>query len=289
MARHLARVRERRVQRVLDGVGDLGLDPLARRRAIARVVAEPRGRAARSGRARSSTAPPPPSCGSTRGRRRRRGGRGSGRSSQSRKTGPRRARARSTASRASPRRPRARPARRPPRPGSRTPRRAPRIVACGHLLVVRVLVVEVVLADVDHGQLPERRHVHHLVEQALAERALAEEADRDAVGAAALRREARRRSRCPAEPPTIALAPRLPFCVVGDVHRAALAAAVALLLAEQLREHRPGVGALGDAVAVAAVGGGDRSRPGAAPRRRRRRRPPRRCRGASRPGIFAER
>src|SRR5664279_1708951 len=46
--------------------------------------------------------------------------------------------------------------------------------ACGRLAVVRVLAVEVVLAHVDDGQLPQRRHVHDLVEQALAERALAE-------------------------------------------------------------------------------------------------------------------
>ena len=45
---------------------------------------------------------------------------------------------------------------------------------------------------------------------------------------------------------------------VGDVHRAAAAAAVAGLLAEQLGHHLLEVGALGDAVAVAAVGRGDR-------------------------------
>src|SRR5207248_981577 len=48
----------------------------------------------------------------------------------------------------------------------------------GHLAGGRVLAVLVVLADVDNGQLPERRHVHRLVEQPLAERAVAEEADR---------------------------------------------------------------------------------------------------------------
>src|SRR5947208_10283573 len=62
--------------------------------------------------------------------------------------------------------------------------------AGGDVLVAGVLVVEVVLADVDHGQLPERGHVHHLVEEPLAEGALAEEADRDAVGAERLRRVA---------------------------------------------------------------------------------------------------
>src|SRR2546426_1087568 len=52
------------------------------------------------------------------------------------------------------------------------------------LLIGGVLVVEVVLPDVDHRQLPERGHVHHLVEEPLAERALAGEADQDPVRAA---------------------------------------------------------------------------------------------------------
>src|SRR5581483_11018730 len=69
--------------------------------------------------------------------------------------------------------------------------RALREVAGGRLQVVGVLVVEVVLADVDHGQLPQRRHVHHLVQEALAQRALAEKADRDLVRAALLGREGR--------------------------------------------------------------------------------------------------
>src|SRR5262249_37527304 len=43
---------------------------------------------------------------------------------------------------------------------------------------------------------------------------------------------------------------------VGDVHGAALALAVAVDPAEQLGHHPPDVGALGDAVAVAAVGAG---------------------------------
>jgi hypothetical protein len=41
--------------------------------------------------------------------------------------------------------------------------------------------------------------------------------------------------------------------VVGDVHRAALPATVALLLAEELAEHAVDGGALGEAVAVPAV------------------------------------
>jgi hypothetical protein len=45
--------------------------------------------------------------------------------------------------------------------------------------------------------------------------------------------------------------------VVGDVHRAALAAAVALLLAEELAEHTVDRRALRQAVAVTAVGARD--------------------------------
>ena len=48
-----------------------------------------------------------------------------------------------------------------------------------------------------------------------------------------------------------------PHREVGDVHGAALALAVAVGAAEQLGHHAPDVGALGDAVAVAAVGAGD--------------------------------
>src|SRR5262245_21343578 len=46
---------------------------------------------------------------------------------------------------------------------------------------VRVFVVEIVLAEINHRQLPQLRQVHRLVENALAERAFAEEADDDAV------------------------------------------------------------------------------------------------------------
>ena len=44
---------------------------------------------------------------------------------------------------------------------------------------------------------------------------------------------------------------------VGDVHRAAAAVAIAVLAAEELGEHAADLGALGDAVAVAAMGRGD--------------------------------
>src|SRR5258705_6880925 len=43
----------------------------------------------------------------------------------------------------------------------------------------RVLAGEGVLADIDDARLPDRRHVHRVVEQALTQRAVAEESDDD--------------------------------------------------------------------------------------------------------------
>src|SRR5215211_4497847 len=136
-------------------------------------------------------------------------------------------------------------------------RRRPRSdVARGRLREVRVLVVGVVLADVDHRQLPEGPHVHHFVEDALAERALAEEADRDLVGTPRLGRE-RRAGRDAGRSPHDRVCAEIAVLVVGNVHRAALAAAVALLLAEELAEHTVDRRALRQAMAVAAVGARD--------------------------------
>ena len=67
---------------------------------------------------------------------------------------------------------------------------------------------------------------------------------------------------------------------VGDVHRAALAAAEPVLLAEDLVHHAVDVAALGDAVAVAAMRRGDARRGRRDACRRRRRTPPRRHRDA---------
>src|SRR3954454_12178649 len=111
---------------------------------------------------------------------------------------------------------------------------------------VRVLVVEVVLADVDDGQLPERGHVHDLVEEPLSERSVPEEADCDAVRAEPLRSEGRAGGD-PRRSADDCVSPEIPMRVIGDVHRAALAPAVALLLAEQLAEHPLDVRALRNA------------------------------------------
>ena len=61
----------------------------------------------------------------------------------------------------------------------------------------------------------------------------------------------------PALPPTIALAPEIAGVLIGDMHGAAFAAAVAGFLAEQFGEHFVHRCALGEAMAVAAVGAGN--------------------------------
>jgi hypothetical protein len=96
------------------------------------------------------------------------------------------------------------------------------------------------------------RQIQLLVEEPLAERAFPEEADGDATVLEVLRRV-----RGSGGDAGAAAHDRIRAEVargrIGDVHRAALALAVADLLAEQLREHQLRIGALGQAVPVAAV------------------------------------
>src|SRR5215472_11008468 len=67
--------------------------------------------------------------------------------------------------------------------GRHAERRAAREdIAGSGFRVVRVFVVEIVLANVDYGQLPQRREIHHFVEQPLTERTLAEETNHDLAG-----------------------------------------------------------------------------------------------------------
>src|SRR5436305_412715 len=53
---------------------------------------------------------------------------------------------------------------------------------CAHfsssrLRKVRIFIVEIVLADVDHRQFPQRSHVHSFVEHSLPKRTISEEAN----------------------------------------------------------------------------------------------------------------
>src|SRR5256885_651532 len=85
--------------------------------------------------------------------------------------------------------------------------------------------------SLDQRQLPEGGSVHPLVGEPRAERALAEKTARDAVGAERLRREARARGD-PRRAADDRIRTEVAVRVVGDVHRAALALAVALLAPE---------------------------------------------------------
>src|SRR5260370_39842912 len=49
---------------------------------------------------------------------------------------------------------------------------------------VGVFIIEVILADIDHRQLPQRSHIHGLVEHSLAKRPIAEETNRYLITAA---------------------------------------------------------------------------------------------------------
>jgi len=57
------------------------------------------------------------------------------------------------------------------------------------LVLAREFSVEVIFADVDRGEVPQRRKVERLVKRALVGRAVAEEGDGDGTGAAALELE----------------------------------------------------------------------------------------------------
>ena len=186
---------------------------------------EGRRRAVRSGRVLSS-APPPRGFGR----------RGRGRSSRDRRIGRCRRRADSgrlpARARIDRRRRRVAHMREHPcrRPSPTRGRARPPRSAMSPAVTVgrrRVLAVLVVLAHVDNRQRPDRGHVHRLEEQPLVRGPVAEEAGGDLVGPARLGARAPLPWRSPKLPPTIALAPRLPVVGIGDVHRAALAAAVA--------------------------------------------------------------
>jgi hypothetical protein len=108
----------------------------------------------------------------------------------------------------------------------------------------------------DHRQLQHHGHVQRLEGQALVRSAVAGEGDGHPVGPERLGRQRRTDHQ---RRPTADDAVRAEHAhrQVGDVHRATLAPAQTLVLAEDLAHHRPDAAALGQAVAVAAVGGGD--------------------------------
>ena len=116
--------------------------------------------------------------------------------------------------------------------------------------------VLVVLEHEDRRQLQYHRHVHRLEGGALVRAAIAGERDRDGAASQCLGGQCRAdHQRRPAADDAVGA--EHAAVEIGDVHRPALAAAQPAFLGEQLLHHQNRVAALGDAVAVPAMGAGD--------------------------------
>ena len=116
--------------------------------------------------------------------------------------------------------------------------------------------VEIVLADEQHRQAPQRGEIHALVELALGDRAFAEEAGGDDVVAphAVGEREPDRQRQAAADDGVAAVEIGR---AVEQMHRAAAPAAAAFLLAVHLGQRRGHRYAAHQRVAVLAIGGDD--------------------------------
>ena len=125
-----------------------------------------------------------------------------------------------------------------------------------HVLLRRPLRELVVLAHVHHRQLPHGADVDVLVKRTAIGRPVAEKAHRYLPAAAQLRRQTGAGGE-PESPRHDAVRSQHADLEIGDVHGAALALAVTGGTAKELGHHAIDIGALGNAVAVAAVGAGD--------------------------------
>ena len=130
------------------------------------------------------------------------------------------------------------------------------VLAAGGLLDIQGDGVLVVLAQEDHRQVIDGRHIDGLVERALVGGAVAEEHHGDGILVQVFlgQRGADGDGDAAAHD---AVGAQHAHIHIRDMHGAALALAVAGLTSHQLGEHPAQIGALGDAVAVAAVVGND--------------------------------
>ncbi|MNR04828.1 hypothetical protein D3C85_1208200 [compost metagenome] len=118
------------------------------------------------------------------------------------------------------------------------------------------LGVAVVLGYEDARQIHDRRHVHGFEHGALVGSTIAEEGHRHVVTALELGRQRRPgHQRCTGTDDAVGA--EHAFFQVGNMHRTALATAHAGLLAVDFGHHAVHIHALGDAVAMTAVGRGD--------------------------------
>src|SRR5882672_2614694 len=117
---------------------------------------------------------------------------------------------------------------------------------------VRVFRVQIVFANVDHRQFPERRQVHHFIQNPLPQRPFAKKAHCHLSRAQPLRRKcrSRRNSRAPAYD---RVRPQISRRRVRNMHGPAFATAVSRLFAQQLREHPVGRSSFRHAMAMPPV------------------------------------
>src|SRR5262252_4225292 len=130
------------------------------------------------------------------------------------------------------------------------------VLAADRVVMAGALAVAVVLEYEDGGQPQHDGKVHRLEGRALVRSAVAGEGDRDVLRSKGLRRQCRaaHQRRTAAHD---SVGPQHAAVEIGDVHRTALAAAQAAVPGKQLLHHRLDVAALGDAMAMAAMGAGD--------------------------------
>ena len=125
------------------------------------------------------------------------------------------------------------------------------------LVLAREFSVEVIFADVDGGEVPQRRKVERLVKRALVGRPVAEEGDGHGAGAAPLELERGARGERDARTDDSIRAEEAELRV-DHVQRTTLGAVVPVSARVQLGVHPPRVGAPGEHVPVTAVRACDR-------------------------------
>ena len=108
--------------------------------------------------------------------------------------------------------------------------------ARGRLRKMRVFVVHIIFANVNHRQIPQSRKIHHFVEQPLAECAFSEETNGHLLRPAILcgKCRARRDSSAASHDGICA---QIAARRVGNVHRSAFAFAVARFFSQEFGEH----------------------------------------------------
>src|SRR5258708_13858041 len=122
--------------------------------------------------------------------------------------------------------------------------------------IMRVFRIKIVFANVNHRQFPQRRQVHHFVQNSLPQRSFAKKAHRHLSRSQSLRRKRRsRRNSC--APADNRVRPKIPRRRVRNVHRPAFTPAISRLFTQQLREHPVRRSSLGHAVSMASVSARD--------------------------------